>query len=364
MNIVASTRLFFTEGRSDKEYHAEIAAVPGGYVVNFRYGRRSGTLTCGSKTPVPVAREQAEHLYQQLVQQKTSKGYTLALSGSPYQDSAVAGRKTDFLPQLLNAISDAEARSLIEDDRWLAQPKMDGERRAVHADENGFYGINRKGLVVPLPLPVLDALNALACQHGPLRLDGEQIGDTLHVFDLLIHRGESLQPVPWFRRMALAQTLLKDCRAIQAVPVAHNPAEKRALWYGIQTDKGEGIVFKRASSPVTPGRPNSGGDWRKFKFTASASCLVTAINPDKRSLRIGLLENGGAGQALVPVGNVTLPPNWRIPAVGDIVEVTYLYAYPGGSLFQPVYGGERNDLAREDCTLDQLKFKPESVGAG
>jgi bifunctional non-homologous end joining protein LigD len=38
------------------------------------------------------------------------------------------------------------------------------------------------------------------------------------------------------------------------------------------------------------------------------------------------------------------------------VEVEYLYAFPGGSLFQPVYKGPRADKDAADA-YDTLKFK-------
>jgi bifunctional non-homologous end joining protein LigD len=46
-----------------------------------------------------------------------------------------------------------------------------------------------------------------------------------------------------------------------------------------------------------------------------------------------------------------------VPVTGQIIEVRYLYAYPGGSLYQPVYLGRRDDLEREDCNLRQLKYR-------
>ena len=45
------------------------------------------------------------------------------------------------------------------------------------------------------------------------------------------------------------------------------------------------------------------------------------------------------------------------PRQGQIVELRYLYAYPGGSLFQPVFLGLRDDITAEGCTLNQLKLK-------
>ena len=40
-----------------------------------------------------------------------------------------------------------------------------------------------------------------------------------------------------------------------------------------------------------------------------------------------------------------------------MVEAKYLYAYPGGSLYQPGYLGKREDIEPAACTVSQLKFK-------
>jgi bifunctional non-homologous end joining protein LigD len=125
MKAIAKTSLYYTEGSSDKEYHAEIIEVEGGNVVNFRYGRRNGTLSVGTKTSAPVDFVQAKKIYDKLVKEKTSKGYTPDVSGATYQGTDNAGKKSDFIPQLLNPISEDEAMRLIKDNRWTAQEKMD-----------------------------------------------------------------------------------------------------------------------------------------------------------------------------------------------------------------------------------------------
>ncbi|MDD5301201.1 MAG: WGR domain-containing protein [Gallionella sp.] len=148
MNAIARTSLYYSEGSSDKEYHAEIVSVADGNVVNFRYGRRGPSLTAGTKTSEPVDFAQAKKIYDKLVKEKTSKGYTPGVSGAAYQGTENAGLKTDFTPQLLNPITEDEAMRLVEDDRWAAQEKMDGERHAAHAVAGSVTGMNRKGLLV------------------------------------------------------------------------------------------------------------------------------------------------------------------------------------------------------------------------
>jgi len=268
------------------------------------------------------------------------------------------------MPQLLNAISEHEAVGLIADNSWAAQQKMDGERRAAHAENGTVIGMNRKGLIVPLPQAIADELQTIANQTGSLLVDGELIGEVLHVFNLHIYKGEPVHDMPWLKRMRLAETLLAGCGYIKPVPVAVTTEQKQELWNQVLFENGEGLVFKRVNCPVTVGRPNSGGDWLKFKFTDSASCCVIAVNSGKRSVQLGLLEftihpDAIKGQRMIPVGNVTIPPNHAIPDAGDIVEVEYLYAYRGGSIYQPVYRGKRTDLNLGACKLSQLKFKPE-----
>jgi bifunctional non-homologous end joining protein LigD len=67
------------------------------------------------------------------------------------------------------------------------------------------------------------------------------------------------------------------------------------------------------------------------------------VNAGRRSSALELLDAGTGGWA--GVGNVT------VPAPGDVVEVRYLYAYRGGSLYQPVYLGRREDVDAPACLL-------------
>jgi bifunctional non-homologous end joining protein LigD len=114
----------------------------------------------------------------------------------------------------------------------------------------------------------------------------------------------------------------------------------------------EGAVFKLASAPYAAGRPSSGGPALKFKFTTTGSFIVAKHN-ECRSVALKLFR------AKESCGNVTIPPNQPIPPVGAVVEVRYLYAFRGGSVYQPVYIGERDDIDASACVADQLKFKRE-----
>ena len=120
--------------------------------------------------------------------------------------------------------------------------------------------------------------------------------------------------------------------------------------------KEEGVVFKKKDAPYTPGRPNSNGPQLKYKFTESATCLVSAHN-EKRSVALVLWDTDGVNSK--SCGNVTIPPNFAVPAVGQLVEIRYLYCGAGGNLYQPVYLGVRDDKTEADL-YSSLKFKQET----
>ena len=348
------TTLYYRDGRSDKVYRAAIEPRDGGYVVNFAYGRRGSTLNTGTKTSSPVYYDAARLIYDKVVREKLAKGYVLAADSQTY---VTGSRKvTDIRPQLLNAIEDPGA--LLADERFYLQPKHDGKRLLLHKQGFELTGINRRGIECGFPESIRAA--AAALPHNFL-VDGEAVGDTFHVFDLLEIEFSDLRAIPYRDRLVKLLNLLAwgQNTAIQWVCTISGKAAKRRIFEELKGDNAEGVVFKRIGAPYSPGRPNSGGDQLKYKFVETASVIVNAINA-KRSVAIAVWENG----TLVPAGNVTVPADQLIPQVGDVVETRYLYAIgASGSLFQPVYLGVRDDIAAAECTRDQLKFRREEVAA-
>lgn len=129
MTITAGPRtasLYFTNGSSDKEYHARLESSGDGYVVNFAYGRRGSALTTGTKTTTAVDYAKATAIFDKLVKAKEAKGYTRGEDGTPYQNSASDRQPSGLLPQLLNVADQAAANEAINSDSWCLQEKYDG----------------------------------------------------------------------------------------------------------------------------------------------------------------------------------------------------------------------------------------------
>lgn len=336
-----STTLYFKESSSDKVYQASLEQAPGGFVVNFAYGRRGATLTTGTKTTSPVDAVKAQKIYDKLVAGKKAKGYKEGADGTAF--TTAGSNDTGVRCQLLNFVDEAEVTRLIASPDWWAQPKKDGKRLLVKKAGADLTAINRKGLSVGAPQPILDSVAAVA---GDCLIDGEAVGETLFAFDLI-----DAPDLPYSARLARLEAMaLSD--AVTVVETARTPAEKQAMVDRLLAEGAEGVVFKRHAAPYTAGRPNSGGTQVKFKFYAAVSALVTNVNA-QRSVALAMLD----GDKQVAVGNVTIPANHEIPAVGAVVEVRYLYAYKGGSLYQPTYLGERDDVEADD--ISALKYKAE-----
>lgn len=342
--------LYYREGTSDKVYQASIESQGDGFVVNFAFGRRGSTLQTGTKTSAPVGHDDARRIFSRLVQEKQAKGYTEGENGVPYQHPENPRQVSGLQPQLLNPAEESEVERLLHDDAWCMQEKKDGQRLLLRKQGGRIEGINRKGLLVGLAVPIVKNAGDLP---GDFTLDGECVGDTLHAFDLLHLNGEDYGPLPYQQRyLALANLLPADWQVcIELLPVCVGSQAKASRFKSLQEARAEGVVFKQLAAPYTPGKPASGGTQLKHKFYATASFLVTGLNP-QRSVSLRLFEKAGA------CGNVTIPPNQPVPRVGSVVEVRYLYAFKeSGCLFQPVYLGERDDLDPGDCSVSQLKYK-------
>jgi len=350
--------LYHKQGRTDKVYQVSLEETEGNkFVVNFAYGRRGATLRTGTKTKKPVKYASAKKAYDKLVKSKTSKGYKPGEESSGYAHTDADSRETGVQCQLLNFVKEADVAQLINDEAWWAQEKHDGKRMLIHKTDS-MTAINRKGLSVGAPVPMLKSASQVKESY---LVDGEAVGETLFAFDLLELDGSDIKSMPYSQRLSHLEELGFN-QSITVVETAKTSAQKQTLYDRLQAAGAEGIVFKRHSAPYSAGRPNSGGTQLKFKFYATASVIVSKIN-DKRSVGMALLagENQAATERVF-VGNVTIPPNKEVPAVNSIIEVRYLYAYKGGSLYQPTYLGVRDDISFGDCLTSQLKYKQETAG--
>jgi bifunctional non-homologous end joining protein LigD len=394
-----SITLYLTEGSSDKFYAMELLKQEGGWIVNGANGRRGTAPKLRSKTGV-VSAEKAKSEWDKLWKDKVGKkGYTLNEDGAPGTtpvdfdvdawldaNGAEAGpmmsvsneRRTNFSACLLTEMEDKDAQRLGDD--WLAQEKHNGKRLGVIVEGKGAALFsNRTGLEIAIGrgeaddvarLSELEALNDLfdlgaATTDAPLILDAEYMGGYMVIFDIARLPGltkeqmEATGPTQRERadmlkalsRIIDANDLGQHIKVDVPQPVSQFLAER---YDDIKKNGREGWVAKRADSRYSAGRVK---EWVKIVFTASCTVRVAGQYGDKRSVFMELMDEKGAW---TPVGKVTVPPSYDIPAPGTLLEVEYLNANRGGALFQPRITGIRDDVGEEACTMAQLKFKNEA----
>ena len=352
-----SVELHSTAGGSDKIYRLSIERSGEGWVVNFANGPRGGTLKPNTKTPAPVTYAEARKICNAKLFEQVGKGY-LPIAGTRFGEgtaaeaiATLARASSGHVPQLLAALDEAGLERLIRDDRYVAEVKHDGERRMLIVADGAAHGGNRMGQTVALPA----RLRAAVADYPDVVLDGEQIGDAFHFWDILSYRGIDLRPRPLEQRLAaLSAGDFARPGLVFATQTARGEEAKRRLVDAVRASSGEGIVFKRIDAPYDPGKPGGNAGWHKFKFWNSLSAIVEGTKKG-RSVNLSLLDEDGAR---IPIGGVTIPANHSLPEPGSVVEVRYLYAFPEGGLHQPVYLGARTDIPVGDCLAAQRSFKP------
>lgn len=349
--------LSYREGASDKQYIVRIDSAEDGFRVSFAYGRRGSTLTTGTKTACPVSFDKARSIAEKLIAEKEAKGYTREEGGQRFAGTDRAGEVSPYLPQLLNEIDEEDVDALLDDPRIACQEKKDGRRTMLVKAVNVVKAVNRKGLYVGCPAH-WGAGSLPSCV-----LDGEGVGDTLYAFDVIEINGRSYKDEPFGARYDALEELLGAHRpsGIELVAATTRSEEKRAWLERFRREQREGIVFKSLDAPYTVGQPASGGPQRKFKFTESSTFVVSAVSSTNRSVAVAAFDVDGMA---VGLGNVTIPPNHAVPAVGALVEIRYLYRFESGSLFQPAYLGIRDDLETSAARLSQIRrIKRRAPGA-
>lgn len=361
MTVIDSVSLYFCAGSSDKEYHVQIKDAGTGHIVTFQYGRRGSTLRPGTKTDGPVDPKDARKIFDKIVAKQLKEGYTPRENGTPFTSTENAGRISGHLPQLLNPIEPSELQTYVNDPHYGLMEKHDGERRMLLRAGNIVEGVNRKGLLLPVPQALADVALALTCSGDGFLIDGEIVGEKLFAFDLLEIGGKDLRDLAFADRFSALGTLFRENKHVPGVGTTlilsrlYIGAAKQAAIEKGEAENWEGFVFKDMHAPYRPGRPNSGGTQVKHKRYATCTVEVARVNA-QRSVAMRLYDRDGAAHN---VGNVTIPANHTVPAVGALIEVRYLYAYRNGSIYQPTYLGERSDLDVADCVLDQLQYKRE-----
>lgn len=357
-------------GSSDKVYHVALektrksqrpeAGDPDLYSVTAQYGRRGSALV-SQKKAVNVTYAAAKKAYNKVVTEKIAKGYRTQ-GVAPAPQVAPSGAAVDVKPpELLEEITTPHgAEPFVKDPAYWMQDKSDGVSRGVVKQKGEIFGINKRGLPVPLPAELVRELEQI--KLDTFQIDAELVGTKLVCRDLLV-ADQDISLLPYYQRYAFLQELIGALLGpgFQCVQLVQNwrTAEDKALALeNSRAARREGVVFKLINAPYRPGR---NGQHKKYKFIKTLSAIAgKPRDKGKESVELFLWKHGTDEQ--VRCGTVSLIGKAAFKE-GAILEVAYLYAMPGGLMQQARILSVRDDVPASECTTDQLIYKREESDA-
>lgn len=382
--------LDYVSGGSDKIYVIQVtrdSAATSNFFTTGYYGRRGARLAETLKYK-GLSHADAMDAANRLEREKRAKGYSdmwvspsVPVTGMPstapvFGGGSVSGSTATPAPApaptpiaaalvgfqpMLPSVADADrCEALLADPAYAAQRKYDGERVVISLRRSGIQATNLKGEGRPLTAAVESELTKLLAKPDfrdgfETLVDGEIMGDVVVLYDLMTLRDNDVCALPFVERFSALEGLLSGHEKLLAL-TAWTEAEKRAMLAKARAENWEGLIFRDMAAEYIHGRTLG---VLKFKLWESATCRVLAANA-KRSIKVGLVDEAGVeGFA----GNVTVPVNMAIPAVGTLIEVRYLYAHIGGSLYQPTLLGIRSDKDVADLRSSLRPAPPEKSGS-
>lgn len=266
-------------------------------------------------------------------------------------DPAAAGTPR---PMLAGTAVARDLPRLLADAAWVMQPKLDGDRVLIEVRDGIVAVYNRQGQPKVTNVPAAALAAFLNLTAGRWVFDGEIVGRTLHLFDMPAGPYHQ-EDAPWHvRDTALAVTMRGlgvAAAGVGVVRAAFGTDAKRAMLTAAETERREGVILRNIASPYTSGRTAA---LLKHKFTKTVDAVITAVGiGGKANAALGVHNPDGQ---MVHIGQVSTIGKGEHIAVGDVVEVRYLYTTDPDSpvLFQPTILRTRHDKAAAECLVAQL----------
>lgn len=364
--------LYYKDIRSDKVYNLHLQQCETGWSVLASWGRRGTTLQADAKVE-RAEYEAAKKIYDSVLRQKLAKGYQPAVEAgvkkqpkSELVNHRPESKQIEFAPELLTRISDNEVMPYVKSPRYMVQIKRDGRRLTVVLRDGEIFGYNKLGQRVQLDDRLHTILTSLFARKKITSavIDGEWEATGFWAWDVL-ELNHDTRGLSYGDRFDLLREVFRNVHAmLHVVDSADTEQEKASLILRAKKNRAEGVAIKDRHARFLPGR---NGQHLKYKFEITGSFIV-GPKPDKkkndghRSVAVYLFDKGRKRF----MGTVKVADRYDVPADGSIVEVRYLYCWPGaeGRIYQPVYFGTvRDDVRAEDCTVQQLKMRQEDEEA-
>lgn len=267
-------------------------------------------------------------------------------------------------PMLAAVLPADDVSRVLDSEDWVTQFKYDGDRVVVEAVEGRIRVLNRQGEVKTRNVGRAQLLPFTALHRGRWVFDGEVVGRTLVLFDLVSASSDALAWVteddPFTTRyLALSviaellgvPTAAQDTSApVVVAPVAFGPGSKARMLTDAVVEQREGVIARRRSGVYEQGRRSM--DLLKHKFIKDVDVVVSGLHATKESATLSVYDEHGS---LIEVGSASTIGKGPV-SPGEVWVVTFLYvtdpAHP--RLVQPRLIRSRSDKTPAQCLLDQF----------
>lgn len=275
-------------------------------------------------------------------------------------------RPTLPIRPMLASVQDQSAIDTAMLDRaWLAQFKYDGDRVVIEVSDGQIRVLNRQGQEKTRNVGAAHLRPFTALDEGRWVFDGEVVGRTLVLFDLIVASdGTSTwtrESDPFLRRYCVLELIagvlgIMDAESAPAdapvvlAPVATDNETKLDYLTQAVRDQREGLILRHTDGPYESGRRST--TLVKHKLIKDADVIVTALHDTKQSATLSVHALDGS---LLEVGSASTIGKGGV-SVGDVWQVTFLYVtdpqYP--RMVQPRLVLWRSDKDPAECSIEQF----------
>lgn len=266
-------------------------------------------------------------------------------------------------PMLASVLPAADVAAAMGSDRWVGQFKYDGDRAVIEVRDGAVTPLNRQGMAKVKNIGKAHIEPFAALGTGRWVFDGEVVGRTLVLFDLVFatdgHRTFVDEQTPFTVRyaalVAITATLGLVDGAFDIAPVATGSQDKADMLTIAVADKREGLILRETGAGYEPGR--RAATLVKHKLIKDADVVITALHVTKSSATLAVRDADGneiqVGNAST-IGKVGL--DCKAPQVGQTWVVTYLGVTDPANprLFQPRLVAHRTDKGAAECSVAQF----------
>ncbi|PZU04559.1 MAG: hypothetical protein DI630_00090 [Gordonia sp. (in: high G+C Gram-positive bacteria)] len=267
-------------------------------------------------------------------------------------------------PMLAAVLPADDLTEIMASDNWVTQFKYDGDRVLVEIADGQIRVLNRQGEAKTRNVGHSQLIPFTALHQGRWVFDGEIVGSTLVLFDLVMARSTThtwITDAEPFHIRYQALVVIADvmgipeagqdcCAPVVLAPVASDQIAKAQMLTDAILAHREGLIARRRTAVYEQGRRSM--DLLKHKLIKDADVVITGLHAAKESATLSVHDDRGH---LVEVGSASILGKGPVRA-GEVWVVTFLYvADPNHPrLVQPRLVRARTDKTPAQCLLDQF----------